>query len=665
MRRYRSLSALLLLSICGAGCAGDTEFEAVYIQAPPKPVAIESSAPTRALPGAVITLRSSRYLSSADSYRLLLEGRNGDRSVSFQPALSVDGFVARFRLDDQALQALGDGTFRGSGQVRSTGPWGSSDGPPFNMQLEIIRELQPVFNGITDGSVYLNQKVVINVDDILLEGEGQSSVVLRGCFVPTGQAGTCPVPGTIVVDATVPVEPQTDTSRKGATFLFSPSIGGIKPGRFSGTIALQNAHDAGSTLATTEKTVSFDLQAPTLAGFAQQDASLGQYLDVLGTGFIGGTRGGGGVSAIAFSGEFVSNSGAHRPIAWRMVAAFKSGDVARYVIPEEIGDGAEKVVTRKDRGQLIGQWKLVSRYGDQTVESAPVNASLRIAPVKQVVHLRWLDGWERAMAMFGMTEADPKVREIARGVLEQIYAGVNLELRDRAPEDFRLYSTVDVVGRDPNNTGSLLGLDNSPGKDRDNRRLFDHIGGANATTLNQGPNGSSGYGGVFGMNFFVISEHPPPGVVVAKGVVPKPMFDEVFDKVRPDTGTPISADEMRNLVPLDGLSCPASSRPLEVACAVRSLGNMIGVILAHEIGHSLGLSKPLNPSADAVSSHNSGDEPYRLMDSGRPVSEYFALEGKLNAFCVENYQYLRRILPSTAAPPPGDRPPCDPGYKTE
>jgi hypothetical protein len=225
------------------------------------------------------------------------------------------------------------------------------------------------------------------------------------------------------------------------------------------------------------------------------------------------------------------------------------------------------------------------------------------------------------------------------------YGGVNLTLRTRAPDDFALYSTVDVEGPDPNALG-LFGYDNTPGKDVGNLRLFDRLGGVDALTQ---ADGFPGYGGIFIESFLGYSTHPPARVRrIFDG---NPRFDRIFDPLRPDTGTPASADEAAAVPALadgDGDAClrPARDRAREVACAVFVLGNLVGSTLSHELGHSLGLANP-----DGGDFHDHGDAPNRLMDAGgaRPFEERAQLAGAgPSVFCDDEYAYLKRILPGVA-----------------
>jgi hypothetical protein len=258
------------------------------------------------------------------------------------------------------------------------------------------------------------------------------------------------------------------------------------------------------------------------------------------------------------------------------------------------------------------------------------------------------------MRLYGLAAAAGAVRDRIMVVAARDYAGVNVEYRATPPQDFALFAQVDVLGPDPNALG-LLGYDNTPGKDVGNTRLFDRIGGVNATTQQDG---FPGYGGVFAENFLGFSAHPPSTVM--KLPFETDGFDAIFDPLRPDRGgravSPVEALDLPALT--DGSSCPAGDRRGQIACAVFVLGNLIGTTMTHETGHSLGLA---NPYGDGF--HDVGDLPNRLMEAGgdRPFEERAELKGQGPAlFCDSEFDYLRMILPAPPESDPHlDRPPCE------
>jgi hypothetical protein len=86
------------------------------------------------------------------------------------------------------------------------------------------------------------------------------------------------------------------------------------------------------------------------------------------------------------------------------------------------------------------------------------------------------------------------------------------------------------------------------------------------------------------------------------------------------------------------------------------LGSLIGTTMTHEVGHSLGLADPYGSEF-----HNVGDGVNRLMDAGafRTFNERAEINGEGPAvFCDEDYQYLRKVLPTSLEDPLPVRPPC-------
>src|SRR5690606_5757868 len=103
--------------------------------------------------------------------------------------------------------------------------------------------------------------------------------------------------------------------------------------------------------------------------------------------------------------------------------------------------------------------------------------------------------------------------------------------------------------------------------------------------------------------------------------VAHPLFDDIFDPVRPDRGTPVSSKDLSDGgVPVltSAGGCPTKDRRLQIACAVWVLGSVVGTTTSHEVGHALGLADPHGSRF-----HNLGDGPDRLMDQGgnRPFEE--------------------------------------------
>jgi len=325
------------------------------------------------------------------------------------------------------------------------------------------------------------------------------------------------------------------------------------------------------------------------------------------------------------------------------VPHFAAGSRLRYVLDE--ADALGRLIDlRHVAGQFSGQVTPIVRKGNDEAIGVARAAGLAIAPLKQVIYVRFLPSYADSLRLYGLGAADAELRRRIFAVAARDYAGINVEFRDHAPDDFALYSHVDIEGPDPNALG-LFGYDNTPGKDVGNQRLFDRIGGVNATTQ---ADGYPGYGGIFAESFLDFSAHPAPRVAPLASDATH--FDAVFDALRPDTGAPVSSGELRAGIPAlaDGSACLGArrDRPTAIACAVFVLGNLIGTTLTHEVGHSLGLA---DPTGEAF--HDPGDAPARLMDAGgaRPFDERAELGMGPAVFCGDEYIYLRTVLPGSDA----------------
>jgi hypothetical protein len=331
-----------------------------------------------------------------------------------------------------------------------------------------------------------------------------------------------------------------------------------------------------------------------------------------------------------------------------LVPAFDSGQHLRYVLDETDALG-QVIDLRRASGTLTGQIAPLTRKGNDEADGDATPVTLQLLPVKQVIYVRFMPSYQASLALYGVGNAQADVQKRIFSVAARDYAGVNVELRATPPTDFALYSEVDVEGPDPNALG-LFGYDNTPGKDVGNMRLFDRIGGVNATTQSDG---YPGYGGIFVDNFMVYSDHPASRVQ-GQGIGTGD-FDRVFDALRPDTGSPVSEPEARAGIKAltSGSACgTARDRATIVACGVFVLGNLVGTTLTHEVGHSLGLADPTGELF-----HDPGDAPDRLMDAGgdRPFLERAELQGQgPGVFCGDEYVYLRGILRAADASA-GDR----------
>ena len=644
-----ALGAALALASCAAGDAIPNA------PVPPEPAELSSLAPSAIVRGSSVWLRGPHF-SSAALHFLELDGtvqRGGELSSwSYSVELVPEGQRLRWDVNDALFASLVDGVFEGEARILSRNRWGEARGPAIAVRLSFHELLQPKLSVVTQGLVYLNAAIEVEGAGLLFGGaEGQSHAELEGCFLPEAQAGADCAQEGVAVHTVVSLVPQ-DTSRARASFAFGPGVAGIAPGRFSGKVWLVNQQPSAAPQKSEALELALTLRPSRIVSVTPEEISLGQFIDIRGDGFVGGAE---GVTLVRFEGRFVPEGGSERPLAVELVAHYLNGGHLRYVWEQGNGLG-ELINARVERGRLDGRWTPVLRWHAEERMGEGAAVVLTLAPLRQVVWVRFQEEWLASLTRFGLQAGDAVIRQRIIAVLERDYAGVNVSFRFEQPKDVALYAIIDIGGADPNGLG-LLGYDNTPGKDVGNLRLADRIGGVNALTQEDG---FPGYGGVFADSQLAFSQHPPQGVL--RSPLADGLFDTIFDSTRLDRGQPATAREVAEVAGRGAPPehCPGSSRGEQVDCALWVLGNLVGHTASHELGHSFGLADPNGPPA---AFHNPGDLPNRMMEGGegRPFAERAQLNGQGPAvFCRAEYEYLRRLMPGDAVDPfVGRRPSCD------
>ena len=607
------------------------------------------------VPGSLLKVEGRSFLGKPwGTPTLHLDGEFEGTPVNIQLPLEFESYErlgATIPKDLLAESGLGPGVFNGDVHVDIVS---SVDGKRYEsesmlVELELVETLEPVLTDVVGTQVvFVNDLIPVSGKRFLKgDGEGSTFVKISGCFVKAGTS-VCVKKTSVEVQVSLPGL----GNREDGVFYFLPAIAGMREGVFSGQISIFNRHADGTEIEGGFADVEYQLIETLAHTVAPSSVSLGKYVDVFGGGFVGGANG--GQTILELSGEFaVPGVGpALRVESLDLIPTFESGRHVRYVVNEDDAL-AQSVDIRRASGDFTGQITPITRFDGQEIVGESAVMQLRFTPVKQVVYLRFQDSYVESLRHFGLRAVDRQIRERIVSVVKRDYATINLEVRTDVPNDYALYSVVDIVGPDPNKLG-FLGYDNSPGKDTDNKRLFDRIGGVNASTQ---ADGFPGYGGVFIQSLFAFSNNP--GAFAKSIPNADPAFDLIFDPFRPDrAGTPVVAADLANPVPLlaNGSICPAKRRGDQIACAIYALGNLVGTTLSHEIGHSLGLA---NPKGKAF--HNPGDAANRLMDAGgnRPFAERAELFGRGPAkFCKGEYRYLREILPSSVPADKTPRPSC-------
>ena len=609
------------------------------------------------LPGSILVLEGRSFVGAPwGTPELVIDGQfdNGDETyeVRFRTAVRfIDLETLEVDVDDAFFDLLGSnsGEFSGSLQIDIESVVDSQrhSSSPLAVELSFRSHLTPSLESLVDsGPIYVNDHIAVTAEGLLLGGaEGESYAEVTGCFVAAGVGACIPVDG-----LEIPLNPASPFNRSEASFVFSPKLAGIEAGRFEGDVKLLNRHASERLEESASHEVLYELSESTVFSLGQSEVSLGQYIDIEGAGFV--ATGPESNTILELTGEFTPSEGRPTSIDLILVPSFVEGRTLRYTINEDDALG-QLLDLRSTKGTLSGTLVAQVSHGGTSVSGQPLDFSVGLAPVKQVVFLNFTPQYVDALRAFGLRATDAAIRERVLQAVGRDYRTVNVDLRLEEPSDFSLYSIVDIGGFDPNGLG-LLGYDNTPGKDSGNERLHDHIGGVNASTQEDG---FPGYGGVFIESLFIFSEHPgdfAPSVPVAD-----PLFDEIFDSFRPDRGgSPVRAADLAEGVamPPDGFGCPATERSGQIGCASWTLANLISSTISHEIGHSLGLANP-----DGGDSHHAGNAPNRLMDSGssRPFDERAELRGAgPGEFCGEAYAYLRRVLPTDEPDDIAGRPDC-------
>jgi hypothetical protein len=644
----RFLPMVVLLAACGSPQVRDTGLDGL---------SLDSANPGLLLPGTRVVLRGKSFVDiDLGASRLVFDGTLSQAPLHFevgahyvspsQLEVPVDAAFASALNDN--LDGTLDGTF--TIKVNSTVDLKAHLSAPLPVHLTLSHQSTPSFGKVLDGATYVNQPIEVDGDGFLLGGdEGQLLAHLTGCFTAMGQTTCGPD-----IDVEIPAQPKSEFDRTSATFPYATLISGIGPGHFAGQLEIINKHQNGVTLNSATLPVALDVQRPHITGASTTAASLGEYVIIDGAGFVGGNDD--ESTVISLQGNFVDRAGKTTPLDLVLVPEFLSGPQMRYVLDETDPLGSV-IDLRTDAGTITGTVRPTVQKGTEKLTGDPVVVQLQVLPIKQVIYLQFQSSYTASLRLFGMRAADAVIRARALVHAQQIYQSLNVEFREEIPTDFALYSVVDILGPDPNGLGAFGG-DNTPGKDVGNLRLYDHIGGVNATTQ---ADGSPGFGGIFVEAFFSFSEHPKG---LAEQQLSDPLFDQIFDPFRPDVGgDELTADELTALAPptlTSGDSCPADGhdRRMQIACAIWALGNLVASTMVHEVGHSLGLADPYGPMD---SYHNVGDLPDRLMEVGsaRPFTERAILGDGPAHFCTDEYVYLRKILPSDDPETTFTRPSCD------
>ena len=520
--------------------------------------------------------------------------------------------------------------------------------PPLLFSATLAHTLTPSLSAASPTTLYLGDTLVAEGQNFLLPSEGLTLFTFSG--VLTDDETQTPitdltVPGYTLgqLDDTFMPAPLGDLAtrldRRRVGVELTPDLFGIRARRFEGTVAVINAHlgptplaTPGPELASAALPITLELPPPVVTAVTPDRPSRGMWLTVSGRGFVHSDGLLQTATLMVFEGTFTPSRGAKTEYL---------GPDRLFIYPEDLEPTAFTTVLRPDRddglplgatpGRFVGRITPLVLAGPDSVMGEGLDLDLEIGGPHQVVQVRFLPGFDEALARFGLgVERDAVIARIFE-VAARDYGGIHLSFVLEEPAAFSEYTLIEVGGPDPNGTG-LFGLDNTAGKDVGNLRFDDVIGGFNAETQS---GNLAAYGGVFASELMNLSP------TLSDNPLASPRFDDVFGDLAPELGGEPAARNER--------FGPRGPMILE---AVRVLGNLVGSTVTHEVGHALGLT------ALDGRYHNEGDTPGALMDAGvfRPFLERAELDGvPPSALEPFNRLYLESILPPVGPGGPTSR----------
>lgn len=622
------LSGLVTLVAGMAGCGSGAEGPEGL-----GTLALSSVGPSTVLAGTRLTVTGSGFVEpQLGEMTLTLSGKAGSAPVEWTAALeTVDATVAECTVDAGLvadLVAAGQ-PFVGALTVsRRVFGYSGKDTADLSVTLYGARNIAPSFDGLGGQQFWIGDPVDVLGQGMLTSGEGQTVLVWTGTFKTVS-----PPLQKSLQSVAVPLDAQ---GRNTARFELSPSVFGVLPGVFSGSVHLENHVPSDPTIAPTQSAeiggVSLSLEPTLLTAFSPSVVRRGQKVQVTGRGFLAQDPVGESATLLVLDGTFLTEDG--KEVSYK-------GQDAMLLFPDTFdGNTGMEVVLRVTLdvdgkpaglglvpGVFTGAAYPELFYGGESVVGQGLDFSIQVARQLQIVYVKYLPSFDQAFYDFGMYEVREQVKQKVLERCNRDYAAFNVQFVAERPDDFEEYSVVELSGEDPNGA-NLLGLDNTTGKDNFNLRFNDVIGGKNAETEERG---YYAYGGVFLKSFLLFS----PSLGFARTQLASSRFDDIFGPFVPDLGgEPVEAGE-----------AAGGERGAAIAEAVRVLGNLVGGTVVHEIGHSLGLAMVPGQEAEY---HNIGDNPGWIMDAGnyRPFDERAEIDGKgPEVFAPYDFDYLQQILP--------------------
>ncbi len=578
---------------------------------------------------------SVRFLGTLDDNRLV-------DFETFVPATRVGqqgDLAVEVRANDGLWMSVDPGatsTFTGDVVIKLEDPIGTfAQGTLEGTQIEFRSDMPPILDSLeVPAEVYPNQSIQVTGDGFLRPEEGTTWVVVTsgGIRYPDGAERQ-------VANARAAIE--WTGSRTQASLRISPALFGVLVSEFDGELDFVNDLRTGQEFRGSPQSVAFGLRAPLIDTIDPPAGSRGQKITIKGRGFLPD-------DTDRDTGMFLVFEGTFDPDNPDIPSRTFEGPTAELKVPLEVVN--EQTIEQdvwysvdRSTGQLEGLGATPGLFAGRVTpvvydpqgeqEGQTWEGNFRVLPTKQVVHVKYLPGFSRALETYGLRNVETEIRARILQVLRRDYAEVNVEFSTQPPEDYIDYTTIEIGGPDP--SGLLnFGYDNSfndGGKDIGNLYLSDYLGGVNRHSENAG---YLPYGGVFIESFVAFSRQLFPD-----GFGTSDAFDRTMSPFMPGLGgDPVLATEW-----------PEGPRRAAIQNAIDLIGNLAGHTASHEIGHSIGLAW-FPPSVEGFDERFHNDPPGTalIMDAGidRPFEERAQLEGAGPAkFSADNLRYLRTILP--------------------
>lgn len=542
-----------------------------------------------------------------------------------------------------ALQPNPNAVFTGDIQVRlidEIGVLGS--GAMSGQRIELRSDVPPSVENVAGGSVFVNQRLEVSGQNFLMPEEGATQAVVSGVFTTEGGDTR-----TLTEEA---VDLVWTGNRRTARLPLDPGIFGVQVGSFEGSLRFVNRLRNGKSFdGNVQEAFSFTFQPTFLASLTPNAGSRGQRIGFNGRGFVPNADDEQFYGMIfRLEGEFVTDKGDRIDL---------TGENALERAPDEVFSESEAgmaVWYSLENNQLTG---LGAEPGNFEGTITPIlfdsrgeqiglsfDGTFRVRPTKQVVHIKYLPAFSKALEKFGIQNVEGDIRRRILEVVSRDYDGIHVEFREQKPTDFVDFATIEIGGPDPSG-GGKFGYDNTCNntlrrcKDTDNLFLSDYLGGINAASANEF---ETPYGGVFIESFDYFSKTLNPSNEDASDT-----FDNTLKPFMPLLGGD----------PVRGTEWPDGPRSQQIADAIHMVGSVIGNTISHEIGHSLGLAFFVldrcvsSTGCEPGPFHNTVDRENAMMDSGgdRPFEERAEMNGLGPArFVEQNRNYLLEILPAPA-----------------